>query len=201
MVQMQLGFSMLMFTLASGVCLAAVHKSHPVHKAPRELLSRIDRSDHATANPYHPAHHAVTRRSSISNGPRSSPVDFGGDPTGVRDSTAALRQCIAVCLNQSSLSPNGNFPGDTSFNNGHAVRDMGGCRVDLAGGEFLISAPLYIPEYNANMILGGGSLVASRQFSGDFMIVIGVKGSCKVPQGSCKCVHPPNALDKLFEQL
>ena len=130
--------ALFLFTLASGVCLAAVHKSHPVHKAPRELVSRIDRSDHATANPCHASHLAVTRRSSISNGPRSSPVDFGGDPTGVRDSPPPMHR---GCLNQSSLSPNGNFPGDTSFNNGHAVRDMGGCMVDLAGGEFLFQCP------------------------------------------------------------
>lgn len=38
---------------------------------------------------------------------------FGGDPTGVKDSTQALQLAISVCLNQSKLSPNGNFPGGT----------------------------------------------------------------------------------------
>ena len=47
--------------------------------------------------------------------------------------------CAGACLNQSKLSPNGNFPGDTSFGNGRAIRDMGGCDVDLEGGEYLIS--------------------------------------------------------------
>lgn len=41
---------------------------------------------------------------------------------------------------------------------------MGGCQIDLAGGEYLISAPLVIPEYNANMNFGGGSLVAAPNF-------------------------------------
>lgn len=41
---------------------------------------------------------------------------------------------------------------------------MGGCEVDLAGGEYLISAPLIIPQYNANMNFGFGSLVAAPNF-------------------------------------
>ena len=40
-------------------------------------------------------------------------------------------------------------------------------------------------RYNANMEFGHGSLVASKKFQGDFMIVIGIQGSCRVPQGSC----------------
>jgi hypothetical protein len=70
--------------------------------------------------------------------------------TGSRVGQAAL----GACLNQSVLSPNGVFPGTMSFGNGHAIRDMGGCFVDLDGGEYLISRPLAIPEYNANMQLG-----------------------------------------------
>lgn len=61
-----------------------------------------------------------------------------------------------------------------------AVRDMGGCFVDLAGGEYVVSEPIVIPEYNANMNLGFGSLVASKDFAPgalpNFVIVIGVKG-------------------------
>ena len=34
------------------------------------------------------------------------------------------------------------------------------------------------------MQFGHGSLVTPH-FSGDFLFVIGVEGSCKVPQGSC----------------
>jgi hypothetical protein len=103
----------------------------------------------------------------------------------MKDSWDALNACIGVCLNQSKLSPNGNFPGDTSFNNGKAIRDMGGCDIDLGGGEYRISKPLTLPEYNANMQFGRGSLVASPEFVGDFLFIIGIKGSCRVPQGSC----------------
>ena len=63
---------------------------------------------------------------------------------------------------------------------------MGGCEIDLAGGEFRVSQPVVIPEYNANMQLGHGSLVAGPGFPlGGFLVVIGTDGSCKVPQGSC----------------
>jgi hypothetical protein len=103
----------------------------------------------------------------------------------MKDSWDALNACIGVCLNQSKLSPNGNFPGDTSFGNGKAIRDMGGCDIDLGGGEYRISKPLVLPEYNANMQFGRGSLVASPEFVGDFLFIIGIKGSCRVPQGSC----------------
>lgn len=123
------------------------------------------------------------------NGGGVSPLEFGGDPTGRVDSTKSLQRCIEVCVSQATDSPNGLFPGSRSFGNGRAIRDMGGCRVDLGGGEFLISAPIVIPEYNGNMQLGSGSLVASKNFSplGGFMLVVGDENStCShLPQGSC----------------
>eukprot|EP00056_Hartaetosiga_gracilis_P004769 m.78056 g.78056 ORF g.78056 m.78056 type:complete len:379 (-) comp11940_c3_seq3:113-1249(-) len=71
---------------------------------------------------------------------------------------------------------------------------MGGCFVDLDGGEYKISSSLEIPEFNANMNFGFGSIVASKSFpTTDFLIVIGVKGSCKYPQGSCNIdINFPN---------
>ena len=41
------------------------------------------------------------------------------------------------------------------------------------------------PEMNANMQFGHGSLVAAPDFEGEFLFVVGVKGSCHIPQGSC----------------
>lgn len=35
------------------------------------------------------------------------------------------------------------------------------------------------------MQFGRGSLVAAPDFVGDFLFVVGIKGSCQVPQGSC----------------
>ena len=56
---------------------------------------------------------------------------------------------------------------------------MGGCNIDLDGGEYRISKPLVLPEMNANMQFGRGSLVAAPDFVGDFLFVVGVEGSCK----------------------
>ena len=154
---------------------------HPIHRAPAELLNRI-----AASNPASLDHRAPARKP-FTTGLRVSPAALGGDPTGRKDSWAALNAALNVCLNQSNISPNGNFPGDTSFGNGKAIRDMGGCEIDLEGGEYRISKPLVLPEYNANMQFGHGSLVAGPEWKNqsDFLFVIGIQGSCIVPQGSC----------------
>ena len=92
---------------------------------------------------------------------------------------------MASVSNQSAISPNGYFPGlDTTPKFG-PIRDMGGCFIDLDGGEYRISKPLVLPEMNANMQFGFGSLVATPNFDGDFLFVIGEEGACKYPQGSC----------------
>ena len=190
----------------------ALPHHHPQWHAPSELLNRISTSNPASLN-----HNAPARRPFSSGGLTVTPSSFGANPTGRKDSWAALNAALGVCLNQSKLSPNGNFPGDTSFGNGarpiliprpaelarslrlitrsshdprptlvgKAIRDMGGCNIDLLGGEYRISRPLVLPEYNANMQFGRGSLVAAPDFVGEFLFVIGKKGSCRVPQASC----------------
>lgn len=63
---------------------------------------------------------------------------------------------------------------------------MGGCYVDLEGGEYRVSKTLDIPEYTANMQFGFGSLVASPDFTDDFLLTVGRESDgCKVPQRSC----------------
>ena len=106
-------------------------------------------------------------------------IGLGADPTGRKDSVSPLRNppalrwidlpacddltaclwsqwpalnaAIGKCLNQSALSPNGFFPGDDTVPKFGPIRDMGGCSVDLMGGEYRISKPLHVPEMNANM--------------------------------------------------
>ena len=152
-----------------------------MHRAPAGLLQRI-----ASSNPGSLASaDSQPARRPFKAGLRVSPTEFGADPTGRKDSWAAINSALQVCLNQSKISPNGNFPGDTSFGNGKSIRDMGGCDIDLGGGEYRISQPIVLPEYNANMQFGRGSIVAAPGFVGDFLFVIGIKGSCRVPQGSC----------------
>ena len=165
---------------------------HPVHKAPADLLARI-----AKSNPASLAFDAPPTRPLKTNGFRITPATHGADPTGIQDSWAALTACIAQCVNQSKNSPNGFFPGQDTSPTFGPIRDAGGCWVDLDGGEYRISKPLMLPEMVANMQFGGGSIVASPDFDAGkdpaFLFVIGVQGSCKVPQGSYvsspRCVY------------
>ena len=114
---------------------AALPPHHPQHHAPPELLHRIRHSNPAILQGANgatevPAGHP-TRAPFRPGGLRVSPVDFGADPTGVRDSWAALNRSISHCLNQSALSPNGFFPGQDSTPSFGPIRDMGGCDIDL----------------------------------------------------------------------
>ena len=123
-------------------------------------------------------------------GVRVSPLDFGGDPLGVRDSAPALQSCVKACVNYShAIDDLGHFPGDFSFGNGAYIANAGGCHIDLGGGEYKLSSPVLIPEYLGNMVLGHGSLVADNTPgvfpANSFLLIVGKKGSCNVPQGSC----------------
>jgi hypothetical protein len=161
---------------------AAVHPHHERNVA--GLLSRAPKKMLQKASTFN----APVNWPDFSNGVRISPTAFGGDPTGVKDSTVAIQTAVEHCVNQSVVSPNGVFPGSRSFGNGKSVRDMGGCVVDLEGGEYRISKPIVIPEYTANMQLGTGSIIGSETFPVDgFLIVVGnaTAGACRVPQGSC----------------
>ena len=178
--------------LASALSLLALGElphHHPQNHAPQELLNRIAHSNPASLRGDAPAEQGPTRRP-FKVGNRVTPAQFGGDPTGRVDSWAALDRAIGHCLNQSALSPNGYFPGEDSSPSFGPIRDMGGCFVDLDGGEYRISKPLILPEMNANMQFGYGSLVASPDFvadpeAGAFLFVIGKQDSCHIPQGSC----------------
>ena len=157
----------------------------PLDSIPLSLRGRLESYSHA----------AVSEANGVaappaSGGIRVSPLDFGGDPTGKRDSSPALTAAIQFCVNYSvTIDPLGHFPGDASFGNGKYIANAGGCQIDLGGGEFMLSSPVKIPEYVGNMFLGHGSLVADDTpgvFPADgFLLVVGIKGSCNVPQGSC----------------
>ena len=129
-------------------------------------------------------------------GVRCSPLDYGGDPLGARDSAPAVQACINQCVNYSAaIDYLGRFPGQDSFGNGKYIVDAGGCTVDLGGGAWKLASPVQIPEYVGNMVLGHGSLIADDNFPpSSFLIVVGIAGSCKVPQGSCN-------LDLAFPEL
>jgi len=165
---------------------AAVAFKHPVQSAPMPLRGRLQAYNHpAIEEP-----DAADRTSAPAGGIRVSPLTYGADPLGVADSSAAFAACVAACVNYSiALDPLGHFPGDASFGNGRYIANAGGCEIDLGGGEYKLSAPVIIPEYLGNLRLGHGSLIADDAPgvfpAGGFLVVVGVEGSCKVPQGSC----------------
>jgi hypothetical protein len=118
---------MLLITFAS-LATAALPPHHPQHHAPASLLNRIARSNpaslsggdaSASSGLYTSAGNSITsgsvpQRRPFSAGLRVTPSSFGGDPTGQKDSWAALNAALQHCLNQSALSPNGFFPGQAT---------------------------------------------------------------------------------------
>jgi hypothetical protein len=63
------------------------------------------------------------------------PADFGADPTGTKDSTAAMQAAMSALLSRRG-------PPVSMASN---ITDLGGATLDLSGGSYLISAPLVIP--------------------------------------------------------
>ena len=179
--QKMLGFLCLVCAAAA----AELPHHHPQHRAPPELLRRIAHSNPAILRGADGAAESTPGSRPFSAGLRVTPAPFGADPTGREDSWPALDAALRHCLNQSAISPNGYFPGEDTTPKFGPIRDMGGCFIDLDGGEYRISKPLVLPEMNANMQFGFGSLVAAPNFDGDFLFVIGEEGACKYPQGSC----------------
>ena len=94
-------------------------------------------------------------------------VDFGGDPTGVSDSTTAVNAAVSALLKSCG-------PGTDA----KPLLDCGGATLDLQGGEFLISAPVYINPGYGNLRIRQGTLRASASFpSTRFVIETGSGGS------------------------
>jgi hypothetical protein len=95
-----------------------------------------------------------------------SPLDFGGDPSGATDATAAVAAAVAALLDTCSEP--------TRARMADWVRDCAGATLDLQGGEFLISAPLAIPPGFGDVHVMGGSLHASAAFPRDrYLIEVG----------------------------
>jgi hypothetical protein len=170
--------------LAAGRSTASIPS--PLERAPAALRARLESYGHPLARP---GARAPVAGAAPVFGARCSPLDFGADPLGVSDSAPALSACVDFCKNYSvAIDGLGHFPGDDSFGNGKYIANAGGCLIDLGGGEYKLSSPVIIPEFLGNMQLGHGSLVAddSGAFPADsFLLVVGVAGSCRVPQGSC----------------
>ena len=105
------------------------------------------------------------------------PADFGADPTGLRDSTAAFAAAMAALLahNTSGHSDEG------------GTVDLGGAMLDLEGGDYLVDAPLLVPSNYSNCAIAHGTLRAGAGFPPSrFLVEVGEPGAYCVNWGdSC----------------
>eukprot|EP00249_Psilotum_nudum_P004831 c18319_g3_i2 orf=363-1985(+) len=92
------------------------------------------------------------------------PTDEGADPTGTIDSTVALQNTL-----------NKAFGVGSNYSLLGGIVDLGGVEVNLAGGEYIISRPLSMPNTGGgNLVIHGGTIRASESFPSDgYLIQLG----------------------------
>ncbi|CAH9110736.1 unnamed protein product [Cuscuta epithymum] len=87
-------------------------------------------------------------------------TSYGADPTGKYDSTDAILRAIKNATSTSS---------GVLFDQ---IQNLGGARVDLDGGIYVISRPLQLPTAGlGNLVISGGTLKASNNFPGNKYLI------------------------------
>eukprot|EP01006_Ploeotia_vitrea_P066173 TRINITY_DN94460_c0_g1_i1.p1 TRINITY_DN94460_c0_g1~~TRINITY_DN94460_c0_g1_i1.p1 ORF type:complete len:469 (+),score=59.73 TRINITY_DN94460_c0_g1_i1:29-1435(+) len=155
------------------------HEYHPHSEIGHEMLSDFPPSKLAWVNrrfrpdrggEWSPYLHAGAEKP-----PTIYPTDYGADPTGKTDSTAAFQKALSALLSRTSQG----FPLANGINN------LGGAQMDLAGGDYQISSPLVIPNNYGNFLITSGTLRASDTFpTTEYLIRVG-NSTCHNPQHSC----------------
>ena len=103
-------------------------------------IKRLSKSDIFSSYDHSFLHESITTKgiSAIKNIGASNDIpivyitDFGGDPSGINDSTTAFIDAIDFALTYGS--PNATMT--------YGVKDLGGVTINLAGGDYKISKPL-----------------------------------------------------------
>jgi hypothetical protein len=105
------------------------------------------------------------------------PTDFGADPTGKADSSTAFAAALAEMLSRGS-----------GQNLSDGIKDLGGAVMDLQGGDYLLSAPLVIPQFFGNMRIIDGTLraMASAFNASRYLVEVGAT-PCKTRSGQGSC--------------
>ena len=89
-------------------------------------------------------------------------ADFGGDPTGVHDASAAFDKALAAVWAHPSEAKNDWMMPDGSLIVGP---DLGGATLDLEGGTYGVSRPVRFPSAGGgNMFIRGGTIRALPRF-------------------------------------
>ena len=108
-------------------------------------------------------------------------LDYGADPTGATDSTAALNDAIAAAIALGASAALSSLPFSTS-----TTFDLGGVSVDFAGGRYQISAPVVVAAGVSNINFIDGTLVASSEFDQTSYLFHVGNGTCTHGSGlSC----------------
>ncbi|KAK8811379.1 hypothetical protein WA158_003113 [Blastocystis sp. Blastoise] len=149
------------FVLIVALCVSAHHHGF---REPRKGFS-YEENFKRFAAPY-----STERRG---NSPAIYVVDFGADPTGMKDSSDAFQAAI-----------------DEAMKRGYGtmadeIHDCGGVSIDLEGGVYLFDKPVYFPQFHGNWKMTRGTVRASDKFPADKHIIIVGENKCGNPQGSC----------------
>lgn len=104
-----------------------------------------------------------------------NPIDFGADPTCSQDSSSAFSSLMQALLNM------------TVGKMSDGIADLGGATVDLAGGCYLLSEPLVIPQFYGNLHVTFGELRATPSFPAANSVVQVGSTPCKTPSGQGSC--------------
>ncbi|EXB66980.1 hypothetical protein L484_004905 [Morus notabilis] len=103
-------------------------------------------------------------------------TSYGADPTGKTDSTDAIIAAMSAA-----------FEGPKQGFLMEGIANLGGARIDLQGGHYLVSRPLRFPATGAgNVVIHGGTLRASDDFpTGGYLIDLSSSSSTnKSPQNN-----------------
>ncbi|KAJ6805290.1 polygalacturonase QRT3-like [Iris pallida] len=115
----------------------------------QELVRRISRIMVDDSTPSPSPQPQVSSRSRVFH-----VTEYGADPTGKADSTAAIMKAISDAFA---------VPSDRQLIAG--VTDLGGAEIHLDGGAYLISSPITLPSQGGgNLKIHSGSLRASDEF-------------------------------------
>jgi hypothetical protein len=116
-------------------------------------------------------------RSAPGVSPVVNPIDFGADPTGVKDSTAAFVAAVAELLKHNT---SGHMMSD-------GIVDLGGVVLDLQGGDYLVNAPVQIPQFVGNLRIIDGTIRAGASFPPNAYVIQVGASPCKTKSGQGSC--------------
>ena len=130
---------------------------HLIHLVSPERLQKIQ-NHNPVLSPYHRDHFANPVLDALPKTLSISPAELGGDPTGRRDSTAAVQAAVDRCYARAASQNASAVPFPYRGTVG-----AGNCEVYL-GGTYTISKPIVTPSFS-NFIFGYGALVAANNWS------------------------------------